>query len=85
MLLHLQRRGLPVAALHRATGVPLRTLYGWLAGRTDPNPMFWGNLQRECPSCVTNPHPMGKALVRRYRESGTDLTLAVWLAEVSNA
>ncbi len=84
MHLHLDRLGWTTTRLAAESGVPVGVLRRWLAGKTQPIAAYWEALGKVCPSCLTNPHPMGRALVARWRAEASE-PLAVWLAEVCDA
>jgi hypothetical protein len=84
MALHLERVGWSATRLAAESGVPVGVLRRWLAGKSQPIAAYWEALGKVCPSCLTNPHPMGRALVARWRAESSE-PLAVWLAEVSDA
>ena len=85
MALHLERVGWTATKLAAVSGVPLGVLRRWLAGKSQPIAAYWDALGKVCPSCLSNPHPMGRALVARWRAEASE-PLAVWLAglEVGN-
>jgi DNA-binding transcriptional regulator YiaG len=85
MHLHLDRLGWTTTKLAAVSGVPVGVLRRWLAGKSQPIAAYWEALGKVCPSCLSNPHPMGRALLQRWREEGGE-PLAVWLAglEVGN-
>jgi transcriptional regulator with XRE-family HTH domain len=84
MALHLERVGWSATKLAAVSGVPVGVLRRWLAGKSQPIAAYWEALGKVCPSCLTNPHPMGRALVARWRAEASE-PLAVWLAEVCDA
>ena len=86
MHLHLDRLGWTTTKLAAVSGVPVGVLRRWLHGKSEPIAAYWPALGKVCPSCLSNPHPMGVAGLRRYRSEGNGRTLAVWLAglEVGN-
>jgi hypothetical protein len=53
-----------------------------LAGKSQPIAAYWEALGKVCPSCLTNPHPMGRALVARWRAEGDGFRLAFWLKDL---
>jgi len=86
MALHLERVGWTATQLAKESGVPDGVIYRWLAGKSQPIAAYWEVLGKVCPSCLSNPHPMGRALLQRYRAEGGGKSLADWLAglEVGN-
>ena len=86
MALHLEQLGWTATQLAKESGVPAGVLWRWLSGKSQPIAAYWPALGKVCPSCLTNPHPMGRALIARYRAEGNGRALAVWLAglEVGN-
>jgi transcriptional regulator with XRE-family HTH domain len=80
MALHLEHVGWTATRLAKESGVPVGVLRRWLAGTSQPIAAYWEALGKVCPSCLSNPHPMGKALVARYRAEWDGRTLAEWLA-----
>jgi len=83
MALHLERVGWTATQLAKESGVPDGVIYRWLAGKSQPIAAYWEVLGKVCPSCLSNPHPMGRALLQRYRAEGGGKSLADWLEEVS--
>ena len=85
MALHLEWANWTTTKLAAVSGVPVGVLRRWLSGKSQPIAAYWPALGKVCPSCLSNPHPMGRALVARWRAEGGE-PLAVWLAglEVGN-
>jgi transcriptional regulator with XRE-family HTH domain len=85
MALHLDRLGWTATKLAAVSGVPVGVLRRWLSGKSQPIAAYWPALGKVCPTCLSNQHPMGRALLQRWREEGGE-PLAVWLAglEVGN-
>jgi hypothetical protein len=85
MALHLEWANWTTTKLAAVSGVPVGVLRRWLSGKSQPIAAYWEALGRVCPSCLSNPHPMGRALVVRWRAEASE-PLAVWLAglEVGN-
>ncbi len=79
MHLHLERVGWTATQLAKESCVPVGVLRRWLAGKSQPIAAYWEALGKVCPSCLSNPHPMGRALVARWRAEAGE-PLAVWLA-----
>ena len=82
MALHLERVGWTTTKLAAVSGVPVGVVRRWLSGKSQPIAAYWEALGKVCPSCLSNPHPMGRALVARWRAEASE-PLAVWLEEVS--
>ena len=81
MVLHLERVSWTTTKLAAVSGVPVGVLRRWLSGKSQPIAAYWEALGKVCPSCMTNPHPMGRALLQRWRAEASE-PLAVWLAGV---
>jgi hypothetical protein len=84
MALHLEWANWTPTKLAAVSGVPVGVIWRWLAGKSQPIAAYWEALGKVCPSCLSNPHPMGRALVARWRAEAGE-PLAVWLAEVCDA
>ena len=65
MVLHLDRLGWTTTKLAAVSGVPVGVLRRWLAGKSQPIAAYWPALGKVCPSCLSNPHPMGRALLQQ--------------------
>jgi len=82
MALHLERVGWTTTRLAAESGVPVGVLRRWLSGKSQPIAVYWPALGKVCPSCLSNPHPMGRALIQRYRAEGDGFRLAFWLKDL---
>jgi hypothetical protein len=82
MHLHLEQVGWTATQLAKESCVPVGVLRRWLAGKSQPIAAYWEALGKVCPSCLTNPHPMGRALIAQYRAEGDGFRLAFWLKDL---
>ena len=84
MALHLERVGWTATKLAAESGVPVGVICRWLSGKSQPIAAYWDALGKVCPSCLSNPHPMGRALIARYRAEGGGFRLAFWLKNLED-